>query len=34
MEGTLGAGVVLEREGEESGTFIVGMGATEGRVGI
>lgn len=34
MEGMVGTDVVLECAGEESGTFIVGMGATEGRVGI
>ena len=30
----VGTDVVLECAGEESGTLIVGTGATEGRVGI
>lgn len=34
IEGMGGDGVVRDRAGEESGAFIVGMGVTEGRVGI
>lgn len=34
IEGTGGAGVVLERAGAESDTLILGRGAAEGRVGI
>lgn len=34
IEGIGGDGVVRERAGEESGAFMVGIGVTEGRVGI
>lgn len=34
IEGTGGAGVVLERAGPDSDTLIVGRGVTEGRVGM